>query len=75
MVMKIRFIKPLPAENGFKTPTRDTFSPELDNVIYTVIVRNDDYVKMFTGSIEVADGRQEDLVSLIKAGYIQFNQC
>ena len=72
MVMKIKFVLPLTDDSGLRTPTGDPFHPTLDIATYTVIVRSDDFVKLYIGSIFVAEGKQDFLVELIRTGYVAF---
>ena len=73
MVMRIKFIRELPEKNGFKSLSEDIFSPQLNDATYTITVGTDGFLQVYLGSSEIAYGRQEFLVELIRSGYIEFS--
>lgn len=73
MVMRIKFVKELPACNGLKmTTSGKDFQPDLNDTIYTVTVNSDNFVQIYVGSKRLAEGRQETLVELIRSEFIEF---
>jgi hypothetical protein len=69
MVMKIKFVKELNEETGFKTTTNEPFLPIINNVIYTVTFDSKNFAHFFIGSTEVASGVKDALMRLFTAGH------
>jgi hypothetical protein len=69
MVMRIKFVKKLNEENGIRTTTNEPFSPNINNLIYTVTFDSNNRAYFFIGSTEVASGVKDALMKLFTTGH------